>query len=224
MEDVFARLYESETWNLFPGGDGVETGDEPRSRSGSGSNLRQTATLRSELPPLLTRLGVRTFLDIPCGDLHWMSKLDLGVETYVGADLVPEVIEWNTRHFARWDREFRVLDITRSQLPQVDMVFSRDCLVHFSNADVHDALENIKRSGSTYLAATTFTGRKDNADDIETGGWRSLNLCRAPFSLPEPNHLINEECSEVHVVREGGLHIRHDFTDKSIGVWRLTDL
>ncbi|MFE7118150.1 class I SAM-dependent methyltransferase, partial [Streptomyces sp. NPDC057654] len=121
-------------------------------------------------------------------------------------------------------REFRLLDITRSSLPQVDMVFSRDCLVHFDDAAVRAALENIKRSGAAYFAATTFTDRTDNAPDIETGGWRSLNLCLAPFSLPAPSHVINENCSEVYVAQEGDTGVRYDFTDKSIGVWRVADL
>ncbi|MFD7666832.1 class I SAM-dependent methyltransferase [Streptomyces sp. NPDC059788] len=221
MKGIFGELYADDAWKLFPGGDGRS---ENLSRSGSGSDLVQTAALRQELPALLAQLGVHSLLDIPCGDLYWMSQVELGVDSYLGADVVPEVVEQNQRKFARADRGFRVLDITRSRLPQVDMVFSRDCLVHFSNADVRAALDNIRRSGSTYFATTTFTGRVGNAADIETGGWRSLNLCRAPFSLPAPLHLIDERCTEVYVSEEGGAEVEQRFTDKSIGVWRTADL
>ncbi|MFK8843807.1 class I SAM-dependent methyltransferase [Streptomyces sp. Ac-502] len=221
MKDIFGELYASDSWKLFPGGDGLH---EKLSRSGSGSDLVQTAALRQQLPELISQLGIRSFLDIPCGDFYWMSQLELGVDSYLGADVVPEVVEENERKFGRPDRDFRVLDITRSRIPQVDMVFSRDCLVHFSDADVRAALENIKRSRSTYFATTTFTGRAENADDIETGGWRSLNLCRAPFSLPAPLHLIDENCTEVYVSEEDGAEIEHRFADKSIGVWRTADL
>ncbi|MEU7204009.1 hypothetical protein [Streptomyces sp. NPDC045470] len=79
-------------------------------------------------------------------------------------------------------------------------------------------------SRSTYFATTTFTGRTGNADDIETGGWRSLNLCRAPFSLPAPLHLIDENCTEVYESEKDGARIEHRFADKSIGVWRTADL
>ncbi|MEU7227955.1 class I SAM-dependent methyltransferase [Streptomyces chrestomyceticus] len=221
MQGIFGALYASDSWKLFPGGDGK---NENLSRSGSGSDLVQTAALRRELPELISRLGVRSFLDMPCGDFYWMSQVELGVDAYLGADIVPEVVEQNERKFGRPDRAFRVLDITRSRIPQVDMIFSRDCLVHFSNADVRAALRNVKRSGSTYFATTTFTGRADNADDIETGGWRSLNLCRAPFSLPAPLHLVNENCTEVYESDEDGARIEHRFADKSIGVWRTADL
>ncbi|MFT2019695.1 class I SAM-dependent methyltransferase [Streptomyces sp. 796.1] len=221
MQGIFGELYESESWRLFPGGDGK--GENP-SRSGSGSDLVQTEALRRELPALLTRIGARSILDIPCGDFYWMSRVDLGVDSYLGADVVPEVIERNRQNFADQGRTFHVLDITRSRLPQVDVVFSRDCLVHFCNADVQAAIDNVKRSGSGYLATTTFTGRTSNAADVETGGWRSLNLCRAPFSLPAPAYVIDENCTESYVSDEAGAAVEHRFADKSIGIWRIADL
>lgn len=216
MRDIFGELYAHDAWKLFPGGDGVSG---PASRSGSGSDLTQTATLRRELPRLLSRLGVRSLLDIPCGDFYWMSEVELGVERYLGADVVPEVVEHNNQRFARPGREFRVLDITRSQLPRVDLVFSRDCLVHFSDTDVRAALDNVQRSGSTYFAATTFTDRATNAADITTGGWRSLNLCRPPFSLPPPLHVIREDCTEFFAPEAHGEAVEHRFPDKSLAIW-----
>ncbi|MFD4999082.1 class I SAM-dependent methyltransferase [Streptomyces buecherae] len=221
MRGIFGELYESDAWRLFPGS---EEANDDVSRSGSGSSLNQTAALRRELPDLISRLGVRSLLDVPCGDFHWMSHVELGVDTYLGADVVPEVVERNQQRFARPGRAFRVLDITRSPLPRVDLVFSRDCLVHFGDADVRAALDNVRRSGSTYFATTTFTGRTSNAADIETGGWRSLNLCRAPFSLPAPLHVIDERCTEYYVTWEDGTEVEHHFADKSIGVWRTADL
>lgn len=221
MRGIFSELYENDAWKLFLGGDGES---KPVSRSGSGSDLTQTTALRRELPGLISRLGVRSLLDMPCGDFYWMSKVELGVDSYLGADVVPEVVEQNKRNYQGPGRDFLVLDITQSQIPQVDMVFSRDCLVHFSDADIRGALANIKRSGSTYFAATTFADRPGNAADIETGGWRTLNLCRAPFSLPAPLHLINENCTEVFVTREGEAEIEHRFSDKSIGIWPVTAL
>ncbi|RKT55370.1 class I SAM-dependent methyltransferase [Saccharothrix australiensis] len=217
--EVFSEIYASAAWNW-----GDDTGfDETASRSGVGSDLVQTAVLRAELPGLVAALGVRTFLDLPCGDFFWMSRVELGVESYLGADVVPEVVERNRERFARPDREFLVLDLVRDPLPPADLVFSRDCLVHLSHDDVRGALDNVKRSGAKYLATTTFTERAAN-DDIETGGWRPLNLRVAPFHLPEPVHLINERCTEVYVVERGGEQVELRFADKSIGVWRVADL
>ncbi|MGV2915525.1 class I SAM-dependent methyltransferase [Streptomyces alfalfae] len=221
LQETFSKIYGSGAWTLVE--DGVP-GDDAESHSGLGSNLAQTAALRAELPILLAELGVSSVLDAPCGDFYWMSKVDLGIDTYIGADIVPELIERNQKNYARTNLDFRVLDLTRDRLPQVDLVFSRDCLVHLGDDDIHRALENIRRSGSMYLAATTFTERAKNADDIEAGGWRPLNLQRAPFLLPEPIRLINEQCTEVYLTEEEGKEVEHRFADKSIGVWRIADL
>ncbi|MFE7121789.1 hypothetical protein ACFU99_40805, partial [Streptomyces sp. NPDC057654] len=147
MEGVFTKLYDNDTWNLYlagePGdgqggdgqgggeqggdGQGRDGGDGDTSRSGNGSNLTQTATLRSELPGLLARLGVRTLLDIPCGDFYWMSRLDLGTDThisYIGADRVPAVGDRNTPAFARPGPAFRLRHLTPSSPPPGAMVVS----------------------------------------------------------------------------------------------------
>src|SRR5215213_5906369 len=64
---------------------------EAESVSGSGSTMAETEDIRGYLPELLQRLGARSLLDIPCGDFHWMKTVDLGIDRYIGADIVPEL-------------------------------------------------------------------------------------------------------------------------------------
>src|SRR4030095_17197839 len=74
----FTRMYETNLW----------AGEE--SRSGDGSSLAATAGVRAGLPGLLHQLGVRRLIDIPCGDVHWMSHVDLaaaGGIHYVGGGI-----------------------------------------------------------------------------------------------------------------------------------------
>ena len=110
-------------------------------------------------------------------------------------------------------RRFLVLDMTKDALPKVDLVFSRDILVHMSFDDVYAALQHISASGATYLLTTTFTDREENFDII-TGLWRPLNLTAAPFNFPEPLALINEKCTE----GDGS------WGDKCLGLWNIEDL
>jgi hypothetical protein len=201
MSQIFGDVYDSGIWG------------RRESKSGFGSNLVQTAVIRVALPRLVAELGVRTFLDIPCGDWFWMQHLELGLETYIGGDVIPELIEHHKAEFARPGREFRLLDVCRDALPHVDMIFCRDCLVHFSYADAVRAVSNIKRSRSRFLVTTTFPKRNPNFD-IKTGAWRPINLGIPPFRFPSPIHLINEECTEGD----------NEFNDKSLGVWRVSDL
>ena len=178
--------------------------------SGPGSCLAQTHEIRKLLPFLLEDLGVRTLLDAPCGDFHWMQHVKLGVDNYFGIDIVKELIARNRHKYGRSNRHFLIGNLASDPLPRADLILCRDCLVHYSYADIFRIIGNLRRSGSTYLLMTTFPGREEN-QDIQTGGWRPLNLERAPFGLPRPLRIISEKCTE-----RGGI-----FSDKSLGLWRL---
>lgn len=186
---------------------------DPESLSGGGSNLRQTETLRVELPLLLSRIGAHALLDAPCGDFNWMRHVDLGPLSYTGVDVVAPLIERCQRTYGGPTRQFLVRDILVDPLPPADVIMSRDCLVHLSYEHIAAALRNFRRSGATFLLTTTYTSRKRNWD-IVTGSWRPLNLQERPFNFPPPANVIVENSTEF----EG------DFADKSLALWRLDSL
>ncbi|HEY2957433.1 MAG TPA: class I SAM-dependent methyltransferase [Actinomycetota bacterium] len=200
-ERLFTNIFRSNHWG---GADSV---------SGGGSDLDQTSALRAALPGILQRLGVRSLLDAPCGDFHWMRRVDLPLEQYVGGDIVDDLVRRLQATYAAPGREFLRMDLTVDPLPRVDAILSRDCLVHFSFRQIDAAVRNFRRSGAVYLLTTTFTDR-DRNQDIVTGDWRPLNLCAPPLGWPEPVTVINEGCTEGGSV----------FADKSLGVWELASL
>jgi hypothetical protein len=203
-QKTFKNIYLENTWG------------DPESKSGTGSNLKQTQVLRKELPKLLNKLGINTLLDIPCGDFYWMNliKSDLGqiLQNYTGGDLVSELTEENNKKYADSKFNFLVLDLKESNLPKSDIVLCRDCLVHLSYSDIIKCLRNIKRSKSKYLLTTTFSEKKNK--NIVTGAWRPINLCSFPFKMKTPKIIILENCSEGN----GGYH------DKSLALWEVGDI
>jgi len=201
-QQVFARFYHEGSW-------GCE-----ESRSGLGSTLAATANLRVVLPRLVQQRGIRVLLDIPCGDLNWMRTLDLDLDLYIGADIVPDIVTRNNAlfgHETRPPRRFMHLDLTRDPLPQAGLVLCRDCLIHFSYEAIFEAFSNIKRSGAQYLLTTTYL-RQRNVD-IETGEYRPINLQARPFHLPPPLELIEDICDAVP-----------GFEDRCMALWRVADL
>ncbi len=195
MEGRFTRIYRENRWR------------DQESKSGPGSNLPQTAAIRRELPGLLTELGIKSMLDIPCGDFNWMKQADLPLEHYTGGDIVAEMIRENQRLYGDDRHSFLQLDLTRDDLPRAEIVLCRDCLVHLSFADGLRALRQIRRSGAEYLLCTTFVEVANNTDII-TGDWRAINLQLPPYNLPAPVRLIDEECPE------------EQYRDKRLGLWR----
>jgi hypothetical protein len=209
LPERFARMYETNLWA------GAE------SRSGDGSSLAATAGVRAGLPGLLRQLGVRRLLDVPCGDFHWMSHVDLsaaGVTAYVGGDVVEAIVAADNERYASADRSFERVDLTTGPLPLVggepaDVVLCRDCLVHLSFANIDRAFRVVRDSGARFFIATTFLEHATNVDVID-GNWRMLNLERAPFNLPSPVAVLVEGCEE-----EGGA-----YADKALAAWRVSDL
>jgi len=202
LQQRFRRIHET---NLWGAADSV---------SGLGSEADATAVLRNELPLLLRELGVTSLLDAPCGDAGWINKTDLGA-AFIGIDIVPDLIAALRERAGRGEigGDYRLADITRDPLPRADAILCRDCLVHLSFANIARAIANFRRSGATWLITTTFPDWHDNLD-CEDGDWRALNFERAPFSWGSPVTLLNENCMEA-----GG-----GWRDKSLGVWRLSDI
>tara|TARA_R110002095_G_scaffold51836_5_gene45250 strand:- start:246 stop:1838 length:1593 start_codon:yes stop_codon:yes gene_type:complete len=178
--------------------------------SGTGSTMKETAYIREIFPSFFKELNVETILDVPCGDFNWMRHVDLAGHHYIGGDIVPELIANDNKEYGKENIEFRLLNIITDDLPKSDIIICRDCLVHLNFEEGMNAIRNFKRSGSKYLLSTTFTDRPQNEDLF--GIWRTLNLQKAPYNLPEPFRIINEKCPQ------------KGFGDKSLGLWRLDDI
>ena len=178
--------------------------------SGPGSSLRQTSTIRKEIPILIKDLNIKSILDAPCGDFNWMSKVELNIDKYFGCDIVPQIIERNKKKYEDGIKKFKVLDITKNKLPKVDLILCRDCLVHLSNKRIFYTLRNFKLSKSKYLLTTIFTNTSKNRN-IFTGSWRPINLQLKPFYFSKPIKLINENYAQNN----------NKYSDKSLGLWEL---
>ncbi len=186
---------------------------DPDSRSGTGSNLEQTKKIREILPIILEKYGIKSFLDIPCGDFFWMKEIQPQLKkllnTYVGGDIVKELIKINNEKYCDNIFKFSDLELLESSLPQSDLIFCRDLLVHLSYKNILKAMINIKKSESVYLLTTTFPGRTNR--NILNGNWRPIDLQKFPFMFPGPLEIFLEECVEC----EGR------YKDKSLALWEI---
>ena len=75
-----------------------------------------------------------------------MSKIDLKQLIYTGADIVEELVKNNNKKYKNSNINFLTLDITKDKLPNVDLIFSRDCLVHLDNDEIISALKKHKKN------------------------------------------------------------------------------
>jgi hypothetical protein len=177
-DEVFSEIYRRNIWGY------------KETASGGGSTLHNTQRVRESLPGLIGDLGINTLLDLPCGDLHWLSKIELPVLHYIGGDIVPELIERTTKQHGRPDRTFLQIDLCNDPLPKADLLLCRDCFIHLSEDMIVGAIDNILQSNIRYLLTTTFPNGKNRA--IRTGDFFTINLCAPPFNFPPPIKTLDD--------------------------------
>jgi hypothetical protein len=179
---------------------------------GWGSSELHTRLVRKEFAEILNSYHVGTLNDAGCGDLAWMSMIDLKGVDYVGYDIYerPNWAELRQRGY-RLD----VLDITKSEPRPADLLICRDVFIHLPNDMILPALERFRRSASLLLT-TSYTsdpssseGEFSNFKRINEPSLRhrKLDLTLPPFNLGQP------------LVR-----IPEDSPNKYLGLWDMTRL
>lgn len=174
MQKTFTAIWRDNAW--IPSGGGA-------SKSGCGSTLRYTENLRRELPKLIERFHIRSMFDAPCGDFNWMRSVTFPAGfQYSGGDIVAPLI--SELNIAYPSRDFRSFDVTKDQYPDCDLLFCRDCFVHFGYADIAQAMRRFNDSRIKFLLTTSYPDFINT--DISTGGYRPINLLEPPFEFGLP--------------------------------------
>ena len=201
LQERFELIYNENFW------------ESDESRSGIGSEIENTKEALKALEYIIKEYRIKSIIDAPCGDFNWMSKMDLKNINYRGYDIVRSVIKDNNKKFKKSNISFFHSDITNSKLGKADLMFVRDCFVHFSIEDIKKSIFRIKQSRSKYLMSTSFVNLERNID-IYTGDWRPINLEKEPFNFSKPLIIYNEKCKEMDGI----------YADKSLCIWEINKL
>ena len=154
--------------------------------SGSGSTMFHANMMQSTWDRAIAKTGARTILDAPCGDFNWMQHIKLPENTrYIGGEIVADLARGLQDKFGSSHRSFAQMDIASDALPAAELWLCRHVLFHLSLDDIAEVLRNFTRSDVKYILADDFRFPKSNTD-IQSGGFRFINLRIAPFNLPKP--------------------------------------
>jgi hypothetical protein len=148
------------------------------------------------------------FYDAPCGDFNWMRFVQLQPETrYIGADIVPDLVEELRHKYGSSARDFVVADIVTDPLPEADVWLCRECLFHLPLAEISHVISRWRAARIHFLLATTTPTVATNGE-VSLGHWRYLNLEAAPFTLGAPVERLPDAAPTD--------------PDKVVGVWENT--
>lgn len=196
-DTVFNAVYASNYW------------ESDESKSGGGSTHNATKAYVPQLIAAITDFRIRSIFDAPCGDLNWIGPvIDLTGVSYIGGDIANDALAAAKR--LRPDLDTRRFDICADPYPDCDLWHCRDTFFHLSFADIERALRQAKASGIKYAALTTHRARYLRNLDIGTGGFRLLDLERAPFNFPPALRYLRD-------------HLPGTFP-RYVGIWRISDL
>ena len=172
MELTFTAIHAANSWK------------SKESVSGPGSTLGRTINVRKGIPSIIDAYQIKSFTDIPCGDLNWISKIVDELPNYTGIDIVKQLVDTNKEKFPNLN--VRQGDIITDGNLQCDLLMCRHTLFHFSQADVQKAINNIKNNNVKYLLTTDFENSEHINKDINTGTWYRMSLQNSPYNFPKP--------------------------------------
>ncbi len=172
---VFSEVYRHNRWGFG---------------SGAGSLPNVTVPYRALLETFIKTHAISSIVDFGCGDWQFSRLVDWGNASYTGYDIVPDVItRVAARHTSRTSR-FYVAPEDPRDLPAADLLIVKDVLQHWPNTNVLSFLAAIK--GKYRHTLVTNCSAPDHLvnTDIAIGGWRPIDLSRAPFCQPT-THLLS---------------------------------
>jgi 2-polyprenyl-3-methyl-5-hydroxy-6-metoxy-1,4-benzoquinol methylase len=183
IKETFSEIYRSKAWGSMP--------NRPFC-SGDGS-MREDAVqpYTQAIRNYIEAHGVKHVVDLGCGDFGVGSRLVKSGLRYTGVDVVPDLIDYNQKHFGSDRIEFRCLDIIEDQPPEGDLCLVRQVLQHLSNEQILKTLQSLVRYRRVIVTEHVYAGPglRRNRDKPQGPGTRipkrsGVFLESAPFHCP----------------------------------------
>jgi hypothetical protein len=136
--EIFSRVYRNNLW-------GKRWGQKFCSGPGSYDEMVVGPYVESVREFLAGLPRAPDVVDLGCGDFQVGRRLRQACGGYIACDVVPELIRYNSKAFARQQVEFRCLNIIEDDLPDGEVVFLRQVLQHLSNEQIARVLPKLTR-------------------------------------------------------------------------------
>jgi hypothetical protein len=139
---VFREIYRNRIWG---------TGARSQFFSGPGSRGEPARVYVDCMAELLSQHAFElhrplTIVDLGCGDFEIGHALTTRLPnfSYVGCDIVPELIAHHTRTYATEHIRFQQLDLVCDPLPEGDVCLIRQVLQHLSNTEIMKLVQRLR--------------------------------------------------------------------------------
>ncbi len=203
--EVFKKIYKNKVW--------TPENDKKKFNfySGLGSHLDDFTTpyIEKVISFLNSFEQKKEVLEVGCGDFVISSKIVPHTKKFIAGDIFDEIIELNKKKYADLNVDFKVIDLTKDNLPHADICIVRCVLQHLSNKLIKNFIANLSNKFE-YLIVTEhlpehndeFIANKDilTGPDIRLPQNSGVDLTKSPFNLKyiEKNILCKTRTSSVN--------------------------
>jgi hypothetical protein len=187
---VFSRIYQRQLWRSNQGG---------KFHSGAGSRGEPAQIYVEKMGAILRKIQSElsrpiTIVDLGCGDFEVARDLlaEVADARYIGCDIVPDLVAYNTETFATGGISFQLLDIIADPLPTGDIYLVRQVLQHLSNAQIRAFLDKLPDAyvfiteGQPLHRSGPTNPDKEAGDSVRfdwfTGTGSGVELDKPPFN------------------------------------------
>jgi Methyltransferase domain len=215
-EEVFSRVYKNRMW-----GDPPSSMDAAPGQYFSGSGSAAPSVVQPYIDAMIRQLESHLpakpkVVDLGCGDFTVGRQLLEYCATYIGVDVVPDLIS-HLRATVHDDRaQFLAFDIISANvLPDGDVCILRQVLQHLSNAQISAIIPKLAKYERVYVtehypaASQSIVPNRDkiHGSDIRLYENSGVYLDRSPFDVPRARlELILEvRAPEIGTLYEAGI-------------------
>jgi SAM-dependent methyltransferase len=193
VKEVFTRIYRDNEWH----------GKAGEFDSGYGSQSDMAAPYCQAAREFMETRGVKSVVDLGCGDFRVGAGLQASGRQYVGVDIVEELVAQNQARYGNANVSFRCLDLIADELPDADICLMRQVLQHLSNAQIVAVLAKLEKYRYVLVTehypapgvAVTPNLDKPHGSDTRTFDNSGVYLDQPPFNLSGWQPFLEVEAS-----------------------------
>lgn len=180
-KDVMTQIYKKHLW----GGENFDF------YSGEGSHKPEI--IQPYLSAVITFLkgynNQLSICDLGCGDFNIGKELSHYSSSYIGVDIVEDLISRNKTLFQSEKIDFTCLDMAKDTLPKADCAILRQVLQHLSNSEIKSIINKLRAYKffilTEHIPTSDFTA---NIDMVSCQGNRlkynsGVDITKPPFSF-----------------------------------------
>jgi SAM-dependent methyltransferase len=185
-EEVFSEIYKNHLWG---GADG-------EMYSGSGSRFAPADLYVQIVTKFIKEHEISTVVDLGCGDFEIGRKLAAECKSYIGIDVVPELIARNRRLFESKSIRFVCADVTKAVLPESELCLVRQVFQHMSNEQILSVLRKLRKYRYVIVTEhqpdvpTVYNKDKAHGAGIRFDLGSGVYLEKPPFNVSEVKLLL----------------------------------